>query len=731
MSRAGRFVVSIVGSIALVVSVGAWIYFHGQQLRLPYHDDFANGKTEEWQAFGGAWETAEGGIRNNSDERGAKLIAGSPSWTDYTVESDVMLLGREGDAGIVVRSSDEEEGVDAYSGYYVGLRDRNNTIAIGRADHGWMEYQMGTVPSGIHPFQWYHLKVVAYGCKIAALTVNPGTGESTPLAMQEEHCVRAGRIGLRSYSSGGIWKNIRVSRVSPNDVMWLAAVDTSNNAPNVIQSESGFNSLLAKMGGTHPDSNTQLDHPSEPSTFLPLGSIRLQLELDPPLVNVKGSVVLTDPKLFIQDSTGGTEVEAVDSPALKIGDEVEVTGRVEHHKFGAVLRDATVRPLWSRSPIPPLSVTAAQAASGSFDGMFLEIEGYLHEVSQVADNRIVLTLKSGSQTFRAIADVKNRSSVPKLRANSLLRLRGVAVVDPNYTENLTAFVLLLRSSERVEVVSGPPWWDKRHLLAISIGIVLAMFVGFWLYTRAVHWKLRAVMEERSRMAREIHDTLAQGFAGIALQLESVIRELRPHKDHASGQLTMALQMARQSRGEAHRSIAALRTLHTEAPLADMLEKVLKQQAAGSGVQLTVTVTGEPRRLTEEKEGHILRIAQESLANITQHAHARHVDVNLKFDDTQLSMEIIDDGLGFDVAEAPTAEEGHFGIKGMEERAARIQGIFFIESKPGATTVCLKVPMTSGRDSHWRQVSRFAARLFGRQSAFDLKTYVHENPHLNR
>jgi signal transduction histidine kinase len=697
---------------ALCIALASFFYFGDQRLRLPYRDDFASGRTDGWQAYGGTWETAQAGVRNNSDERGAKFITGSLSWTDYTIETDVMLLGREGDAGVIVRSSDEEEGVDAYSGYYVGLRDKDNTIVIGRADHGWMEYHIVSVETGIHPFQWYHLKVVALGCKIAALATDPTTGTSTPLVMYEESCARSGGIGLRSYSSGGVWRNVTVSKISPEDTKWAQSIEVSPGSPAVLQTEAGFNSrLLIHVPGKPMGLASQQQ--SKSSELLPLNSLRLLSEIDPPRVTVKGSVVLTAPELFVQDSTGGVAVEMVEGPSLKIGDEVEVAGTVEISRFCAFLRKASVRLLWSRSPAPPLSVTASQAASGSFDGVFVEIEGYLRDNAQVIGQSGVLDLKSGSQTFRAVVSGKRQDSAfAKLRVNSLLRLRGISVVDPKYTENLTPFVLLLRSGDDLEVISGPPWWDKRQLLAMGLVLLAAIFIGFWLYTRAEHWKLRAVIEERSRMAREIHDTLAQGFSGIALQLECALRELQARIDLRSGSLTMALQMARQSRAEAHRSIAALRTLHTEEPLANMLQKVMKQQIAGSGLQLNFAVSGNPQRFSEETQGQILRIAQESLANTIQHAQANRVDMNVSFDADQMLMEIVDDGRGFDVAYAPTAEEGHFGLQGMKERAACIQGaILSVSSGSNGTKISMKVPLTNGRHSGWRQLSELVSRFF--------------------
>jgi hypothetical protein len=79
---------------------------------LPYSDSFAKGGGDEWKAFGGTWQLVDGSMRNDSDERGAKLIAGSNRWRDYSLEADIMLLGRDGDAGLIARSNEEEQGGD-------------------------------------------------------------------------------------------------------------------------------------------------------------------------------------------------------------------------------------------------------------------------------------------------------------------------------------------------------------------------------------------------------------------------------------------------------------------------------------------------------------------------------------------------------------------------------------------------------------------------------------------
>ena len=692
--------------MAALAATGYWF----SSRRAPhYHDSFGVGKTAEWHAYGGSWDSYRGAIRNNSDERGAKLITGSPAWTDYTVEADLLLLGQNGDAGLIVRSSDEEEGVDAYDGYYVGLRDRNNTMVIGRADHGWMEYEAVPVAKPIHPFHWYHLKVIAVACEIAAVASDLETRQDTVVAMREIDCARTGRIGLRSYSSGGLWKNVRAEPATAAD---LSAIDASTqviDSPERMQTETGFNSLLPYSGKAVGPTDSSSNSPAMVTRTPPLSSLRFVSDPHQGPVTVRGSVVLTTPTLYIEDSSGGAAVDSAQGSSVKIGDEVQVSGSVDARPAGLTLRNPTLRLLWSRGPAPPLSVTAAQAATGAFSGMLVEIEGRLQAKRQVKGQSVVLELQSGHQAYRAILQGARQDLMFEgLQPNSLLRLRGVCVADPAYTENLTSFALLLRASEDIGLVAGPPWWDTRHVLQAAFVLMIVVVAGVFLYFRAEHWRMSAVVEERSRMAREIHDTLAQSFAGIALQLESALHGPRPEVEPAP--VTMALHMARQSRREAHRSIAALRTLHTDQSLENMLRKVLRSQMAESHVELTVTSQGTPERLSGDAEAQVLRIAQEAVANATQHAKATRIAVRLVFDDRKLKMFIEDDGHGFEVSTVPGSEEGHFGITGMRERAESLEANLTITSGSTGTQVSLTVPISSRRRQLWKVAPPWTRRL---------------------
>src|SRR5580700_2538859 len=117
--RARTLVIGIVVALAALGSIALLLL--NSSRGLPYHDSFAQGKIDEWTAYDGNWNLVDGSVTNDSDERGAKLIVGSPRWRSYAIDADLQLIGG-GDAGLLLRTSNIERGVDSYDGYYAGLR---------------------------------------------------------------------------------------------------------------------------------------------------------------------------------------------------------------------------------------------------------------------------------------------------------------------------------------------------------------------------------------------------------------------------------------------------------------------------------------------------------------------------------------------------------------------------------------------------------------------------------
>lgn len=202
--------------------------------------------------------------------------------------------------------------------------------------------------------------------------------------------------------------------------------------------------------------------------------------------------------------------------------------------------------------------------------------------------------------------------------------------------------------------------------------------------------LGAVVTERTRIARELHDTLAQGLAGISLQLESVGSMLEESPEVARMHLERARALARSSLAEARRSVWSLRTPMLPVDLADSLADVVHGLTAETTATIRFSVSGERRRLTREAEENLLRIAQEAILNATKHARASVIDVELRFEHRSVQLAIRDDGIGIRPGPAG-AEIAHFGLIGMYERASQVRGALNVRTREsGGTEVTLAV-----------------------------------------
>jgi len=200
-------------------------------------------------------------------------------------------------------------------------------------------------------------------------------------------------------------------------------------------------------------------------------------------------------------------------------------------------------------------------------------------------------------------------------------------------------------------------------------------------------------QERQRMARELHDTLAQGLAGLILQLEAADSHLEnDNAPRAQAVVQQAMRGARATLHEARRAIQALRPSALEGGnLIDALGREADQFATNTGLRVTFEVDGDPLNVSPDLAQDILRIVQESLTNVARHAQADHVHVRLAKDNAGLQVTVRDDGAGFDPDEG-LERPGCFGMAGMYERAQRMGGELQIESTPGAgTAVKLRIP----------------------------------------
>jgi len=260
-------------------------------------------------------------------------------------------------------------------------------------------------------------------------------------------------------------------------------------------------------------------------------------------------------------------------------------------------------------------------------------------------------------------------------------------------------LLILAHPDRFPV--GPA--IMRFVAVIAIGVALKLMAVQSEERARLQTSLAAAerkagqLEERQRLAREIHDTLAQGFAGIVVHLETAeqIDPLRhsPVKPH----LDLARSVARENLEEARRMLQALRPeLLAERGLPDALDRVCRDWSRRSGLRATLEVTGTPQPMHPDIELTILRAVQEGLTNIGKHAAARTATVTLSYMEDVIVLDVQDDGKGFE----PGAAGAGFGLAGMRERTASLQGSFSIESVPGeGTTISISLPVLGATGTH--------------------------------
>jgi len=270
-----------------------------------------------------------------------------------------------------------------------------------------------------------------------------------------------------------------------------------------------------------------------------------------------------------------------------------------------------------------------------------------------------------------------------------------------------SFQILLRSPADLVVLTRPPWWTPGHvilLLGVALGgLLLVTGVVTLLARRRLHDQERqrtmaegeftAILAERNRLAREIHDTLAQGLVATSVQLRLAKKHAANSPESLHQHLDTAQQLVRGSLEEARNSIWNMRSQVLETgDLADALRNILQQMADGTEMKTRFEVTGHARRLAPMLESNLLRAGQEAITNAAKHSQARQIAVRLDFGEKQFRLVVTDDGVGFDPAK-PQPGGGGFGLVGMRERAAVLKGELDIRSAPGqGAEVCLSVPL---------------------------------------
>jgi signal transduction histidine kinase len=436
-----------------------------------------------------------------------------------------------------------------------------------------------------------------------------------------------------------------------------------------------------------------------------------------PIVLLRGTVTLfLNSTVYVQDQTAAIEVHPIDTQPLALGDEVELSGIYTRSENSPVIQNATMHRLWSGSEPVPVALTPEQAAEGDFSSRLIEVEGRLVR-KQTLPDEATFAFEGNSQLFAAHLDFSSPGStaiLSQFEPGAVVRLTGICTLPAERGESApVSFTILLRSLDDLHIVSPAPWWNRRHLAYVAVALIGLLLMLHRIHVHNLNLRFRAVMDERSRLAREMHDTLAQGFSGVALQLETLAHELRGSRQTplARQQLDIALKMVRHSREEAYSSIFILRSLAREN--LDFLKVLVDDARLKHGaqhVEMITATTGGPFLLSADTAHNLIRIGQEAVTNAIRHSGASRIELSIEYSDTALTLCISDNGKGFDVTNANSSEIGHFGLTGMRERAARINAIVRIESSLHHGTTIIAI---SPRDSATAETLRLP-RILGKK-----------------
>jgi signal transduction histidine kinase len=474
-------------------------------------------------------------------------------------------------------------------------------------------------------------------------------------------------------------------------------------------------------------------------------------------VHVQGIVTLQRPglDLFIQDETGGLHVESRQPILLPVGRSIEAAGFLEIVNYQPMLRDAVVREIGNDiAPVPPRSVPLSELREGLHGGEMITLRGTLldrsvrrirREDMSFVGLRTICTIRGDEQSFTAEYEGPAESTlISNTPIGSVVELNGVASFETGDDGKPKAVSLLLPTAHSITLIKSPSWLTSERLL-IGLGVLCVLFAGVvgWLLTvsqknamlnfliserekaqqelqrahdqlevrvkerteqlkiemsvrKAAELEFRAVLTERTRLARDLHDTLEQALTGIALQLETACKLFDRNPRDAGPPLELARRFLSQSRLELRRSIWDLRSRELEQfSLTKALSISMSQILAGSPIESELNTLGDSRRLPEIVEENLLRIGQEALTNVLKHSGATKVSLLLSFQPDVVSLEIKDNGTGLITDRISAAGEKHYGLLGMSERTRRLGGRLDVSGPPGeGTTVRASISLRS-------------------------------------
>lgn len=245
----------------------------------------------------------------------------------------------------------------------------------------------------------------------------------------------------------------------------------------------------------------------------------------------------------------------------------------------------------------------------------------------------------------------------------------------------------------------PAFYETRWFLGLGVLLAVSGLAAGWkLRTRRLRRSFALVLEERARISRELHDTILQALAGLALQIEGMAQQ-QDGMPTAMGLRRLRRQVEQHIHDTRHAILGLRSGEEAGRPLAERLKASASELVMGTGVEVAFSVEGEARGLSPQREEQVMRIAQEAIRNASRHSGAGVVLVTLAYATDGLTLTVRDEGKGFTPDEELSRRGERWGVQGMRERARKAHARFSLDSKPGfGTTVTIDVPESPREDS---------------------------------
>ena len=433
-------------------------------------------------------------------------------------------------------------------------------------------------------------------------------------------------------------------------------------------------------------------------------------------------------QMFITEDIRNLRIYPETADTFVPGDVVQCSGFAEIENDYPVLRAAVVRKIGCVRPPQPRSATVPSVLEAKlglenllvrdFEACLIKLRGQLVAIEDRPRSPFQLIIETDGVLVPAIFSYsQSPEKLRGIRLGSTLDVTGVCSITNQRSTDLPqtslpkSFELMIRSAHDVSVVSAATWWTVGRL-ATALACTLSLLVGSIMVIefmrrrisirgtqlaeamrlrRDLEIKTAATLRERERIAADLHDTLEQSLAGVALQLHAT--RVTSSEQVASRNLDLADRMLNRSREDLRRSVWNLRSPELEAHfLREALGGICETLFDGTDIFFEVAGDGAERELEPSTADNLLLVAKEAVTNSIKHANPERIRITVDYAKQSVTLSISDDGSGFDPTKVAGAHDGHFGLIGIQDRVSRIGGELAIQSGPdGGTHVVVKVP----------------------------------------